>query len=412
MRTLDDLLRHNDGRLNGRRVLVRSDLNVPIADDGSGPRVADDGRIRASLPVLTRLLDHGARVIVAAHLGRPKGEPDPRYSLGPVADRLAQLLGQRVEFALDTVDESARILSGELNDGELLLLENVRFNAGETSKDKTERRQFARCLAFLTGGEDDGGAFVADAFGAVHRKHASVYDVAKVLPHYCGDLVRDELTVLRRLTGATEPVARPYVVVLGGSKVSDKLAVIESLLPKVDRLLVGGGMCFTFLAAQGHQVGDSLLEADQIDNCKRFLAEAGDKIVLPTDIVVAAEVSANAPTEIVAADAIPSGGKGLDIGPESVKAFAAALSDAATVFWNGPMGVFEVAPFAAGTKGVAEAVAGVNGLSVVGGGDSAAAVRALGIAEHSFGHISTGGGASLEFLEGKELPGVAVLEEV
>ncbi len=405
MRTIDDLLRHNGGKLNGRRVLVRSDLNVPIRDG----QVTDDLRVRASLPVLMKLLDHGARVIVAAHLGRPKGEPDPRYSLGPVADRLAQLMGMPVEFALDTVGHSARMLAGELKDGELLLLENVRFNPGETSKDDAERTEFARCLAFLTGDEDDGGAFVADAFGAVHRKHASVYDVAKLLPHYCGTLVADELSVLRRLT---TDAARPYVVVLGGSKVSDKLAVIESLLPKVDRLLVGGGMCFTFLAAQGHEVGDSLLEPDQIENCKRFLAEAGDKIVLPPDIVVAAEVADDAPTEIVAADAIPSGGKGLDIGPESVKEFTAALSGAATVFWNGPMGVFEVAPFAAGTKGVAEAVAAVDGLSVVGGGDSAAAVRALGLDKNAFGHISTGGGASLEYLEGKELPGVAVLEEV
>jgi phosphoglycerate kinase len=324
-----------------------------------------------------------------------------------VADRLAQLLGRPVEFALDTVGESARLLAGDLKDGELLLLENVRFNPGETSKDDAERHHFARCLEFLTGGEDDGGAFVQDAFGAVHRKHASVYDIAALLPHYCGDLVRDELTVLKQLTG--DP-ARPYVVVLGGSKVSDKLAVIESLLPRVDRLLVGGGMCFTFLAAQGQEVGDSLLEADQIDNCRRFLEEAGEKIVLPSDVVVAGEVSADAPTQVVAADAIPPGGKGLDIGPDSVKAFAAALTDAKTVFWNGPMGVFEVAPFAAGTKGIAEAVAATSGLSVVGGGDSAAAVRALGLDANAFGHISTGGGASLEYLEGKELPGVAVLE--
>ncbi|HET8583917.1 MAG TPA: phosphoglycerate kinase, partial [Jatrophihabitans sp.] len=353
MRTLDDLIKVG---VQGRRVLVRSDLNVPI----KGGRVSDDGRVRASLPVLTRLLDHGARVIVAAHLGRPKGEPEPTYSLGPVADRLAQLLGRPVEFALDTVGQSARLLAAELKDGELLLLENVRFNPGETSKDDKERAEFARCLAFLTGGDDDGGAFVEDAFGAVHRKHASVYDIAKLLPHYCGDLVRDELGVLKRLTGDPD---RPYAVVLGGSKVSDKLAVIEALLPKVDRLLVGGGMCFTFLAAQGHEVGDSLLEADQIENCRRFLAEAGDKIVLPTDVVVAAEVSADAPTQTVAATEIPPGGKGLDIGPESVRAFAAALKDARTVFWNGPMGVFEVAPFAAGTRGVAEAVAAVDGLS-------------------------------------------------
>jgi phosphoglycerate kinase len=402
MRTLDDLIKRG---VEGRRILVRSDLNVPITDG----RITDDGRIRASLPTLFRLLDKKARVIVTAHLGRPKGAPDPAYSLRLVADRLAQLLGQPVEFALDTVGESARLTADALNEGELLLLENVRFNAAETSKDDAERAEFARGLAMLTGGEDDGGAFVEDAFGAVHRKHASVYDVAKLLPHYGGDLVRDELTVLDQLT---KDPKRPYVVVLGGSKVSDKLAVIESLLPKVDRLLVGGGMCFTFLAAQGHEVGDSLLEPDQIDNCKRFLDESGDKIVLPSDIVVAPEVSADTKTQTVAATEIPAGQKGLDIGPESVRTFAAALADAQTVFWNGPMGVFELAPFAAGTKGVAEAVAAAPGLSVVGGGDSAAAVRALGLDVNAFGHISTGGGASLEYLEGKELPGVAVLEEV
>jgi phosphoglycerate kinase len=402
VKTLDDLIKVG---VKDRRILVRSDLNVPIKDG----KVADDGRIRASLPVLTRLLDHDAQVIVAAHLGRPKGAPDDAYTLRPVADRLAQLLGRPVEFALDTVGESARLLAGDLKNGELVLLENVRFNPGETSKDDAERHAFARCLELLTGGEDDGGAFVNDAFGAVHRKHASVYDIAKTLPHYCGDLVRDELTVLTQLTG--DP-ARPYVVVLGGSKVSDKLAVIESLLPKVDRLLVGGGMCFTFLAAQGHEVGDSLLERDQIENCKKFLDESGEKIVLPTDVVIADELTDDAETQIVAADAIPAGMKGLDIGPASVEAFAAALADARTVFWNGPMGVFELAPFAAGTKGVAEAVAATKGLSVVGGGDSAAAVRKLGLDVNAFGHISTGGGASLEYLEGKELPGVAVLEEV
>lgn len=402
MRTLDDLLRHG---VTGRRILVRSDLNVPL-NDGA---VADDGRIRASLPVLTRLLDHGARVIVAAHLGRPKGQPEPAWSLHPVADRLAQLLGRPVEFALDTVGESARLLAGELEDGELLLLENVRFNPGETSKDAAERLAFARRLALLTGGEDEGGAFVEDAFGAVHRAHASVYDVATLLPHYCGDLVRDELAVLRRL-GAQ--AARPYAVVLGGSKVSDKLAVITALLPSVDRLLVGGGMCFTFLAAQGHEVGRSLLERDQVETCRRLLADAGEKIVLPLDVVVAPEVAAGAPATTVAADAIPPDQFGLDIGPESVAAFAAALAEARTVFWNGPMGVFELAPFAAGTRGVAEAVARVDGLSVVGGGDSAAAVRALGLEATDYGHISTGGGASLEFLEGKTLPGIAVLDEV
>jgi phosphoglycerate kinase len=405
LRTLDELFLRG---VKGRRILVRCDLNVPLSKDPT-PVVTDDGRIRASLPVLTTLLDAGARVIVAAHLGRPAGAPEPKYSLRPVADRLAQLLGRPVEFALDTVGESARILAEGLGDGELLLLENVRFNAGETSKDDAERLEFATGLAQLTGGEDEGGAFVEDAFGAVHRKHASVYDVATLLPHYCGNLVRDELAVLRQLTGEPE---RPYVVVLGGSKVSDKLAVINSLLPKVDRLLVGGGMCFTFLAALGNEVGDSLLEADRIEDCKQLLAHSGHKIVLPSDIVVAAEIADDAATQTVAAHAIPAGQKGLDIGPDSVAEFARALDGARTVFWNGPMGVFEVAPFAAGTRGVAEAVAATKGLSVVGGGDSAAAVRALELDENSFGHISTGGGASLEFLEGKALPGVDVLERV
>jgi phosphoglycerate kinase len=403
MRTVDDLVRVG---VRGRRILVRSDLNVPLAYDDDRARVTDDGRVRASLPVLTKLLDHGARVIVAAHLGRPKGEPDLRYSLSPVADRLAALLGRPVDFALDTVGESARLLASDLDDGDLLLLENVRFNAEETSKHKAERQSFARCLALLTGGEDEGGAYVDDAFGAVHRKHASVYDVAKLLPHYCGDLVRDEVGVLRQLTG--EP-KRPYVVVLGGSKVSDKLAVIESLLPKVDSLLVGGGMCFTFLKAQGLEVGDSLLEEDFVDTCRHLLERSEGKIGLPPDIVVATELTDDAQTQVVAADAIPPGTKGLDIGPAAVAAFSAVLADAQTVFWNGPMGVFEVAPFAAGTKGVAEAVAACPGLSVVGGGDSAAAVRVLGLDAGSFSHISTGGGASLEYLEGKTLPGVAVL---
>ena len=407
MRTVDDLIKVG---VAGRRVLVRSDLNVPIttADDGTRT-VGDDGRIRASLPVLGKLLSAGARVIVAAHLGRPKGAPEEKYSLSPVADRLSALLGSPVEFALDTVGESARLMADGLADGQLLLLENVRFNPGETAKSEADRAEFAEALALLTGGEDGGGAYVDDAFGAVHRAHASVYDVAKLLPHYCGDLVRDELDVLRKLTG--EDVARPYVVVLGGSKVSDKLAVIQSLLPKVDRLLVGGGMCFTFLKAQGHEVGDSLLETDQIDVCRELLASAGDKIVLPTDIVVSADFSDDAETSVVAASAIPDGQKGLDIGPDSVRAFAEVLGTATTVFWNGPMGVFELAPFAAGTRGVAEAVTGAAGLTVVGGGDSAAAVRALGIDENRFGHISTGGGASLEYLEGKSLPGVEVLAE-
>ena len=400
MRTLHDLIRIG---VKGRRVLLRSDLNVPLDEAG---RVTDDGRIRAALPVICKLLDHGARVIVVAHLGRPKGAPEDRYSLRPVADRLAQLLGRPVDFALDTVGESARLMSNELRDGEVLLLENVRFNPGETSKDDAERKAFARALALLTGGEEEGGAYVDDAFGAVHRKHASVYDVADLLPHYVGDLVRDEVRVLAQLTGQPD---RPYVVVLGGSKVSDKLGVIDALLPKVDRLLVGGGMCFTFLAAQGHGVGDSLLEADQIETCERLLAQAPEKIVLPTDVVVANQVAADAESDVVAAESIPADLKGLDIGPETVKAFAEHLADARTVFWNGPMGVFEVAPFAAGTKGVAEAVAASPGMTVVGGGDSAAAVRILGLDAEAFTHISTGGGASLEYLEGKRLPGVKVL---
>ncbi|HEY3737725.1 MAG TPA: phosphoglycerate kinase [Jatrophihabitans sp.] len=405
MRTLDDLIKVG---VAGRRVLVRSDLNVPLKDGA----VTDDGRIRASLPVITRLVDAGARVIVSAHLGRPRtffgqGEPDPKDTLRPVADRLAQLLGQPVEFALDTVGESARLLADGLQDGQVLLLENVRFNAGETSKDDSERAEFADALATLAGGPEE-GAFVEDAFGAVHRKHTSVYDVARILPHYVGDLVRDELAVLSRLTGDTQ---RPYAVVLGGSKVSDKLAVINSLLPKVDRLLVGGGMCFTFLKAQGYEVGTSLLEDDQVEICRQLLAGSGDKIVLPSDVVVAPAFAADATPTIVSAEAIPADQMGLDIGPESVAAFAAALAGAKTVFWNGPMGVFEFPAFAAGTKGVAKAVAAIDGLSVVGGGDSAAAVRALGLDESSFGHISTGGGASLEYLEGKTLPGVAVLDE-
>lgn len=411
MRTVDDLLRVG---VAGRRVLVRCDLNVPLTKptaEGEQPEVADDGRIRASLPVLVKLLGQGARVIVAAHLGRPKGQPEEKYSLRPVADRLAALLGTPVEFALDTVGTSARLMAEGLQDGQLLLLENVRFNAGETSKDEGERVAFAEALALLTGGEDEGGAYVDDAFGAVHRAHASVYDIARLLPHYGGDLVSREVDVLRRLTGAAGEVERPYVVVLGGSKVSDKLAVIEALLPKVDRLLVGGGMCFTFLKAQGYEVGDSLLEDDQVETCRRLLTVAGDKIVLPTDVVVSADISDDAATEVVAAQAIPAGQKGLDIGPDSVRLFSGILADATTVFWNGPMGVFEVRPFAAGTWGVAEAVTSASGLTVVGGGDSAAAVRALGIDETRFGHISTGGGASLEYLEGKNLPGLAVLEE-
>lgn len=386
------------GDLRGRRVLVRSDLNVPL----DGGRITDDGRVRASVPTIKALADAGARVVVTAHLGRPKGAADPKYSLAPVAQRLTELLGRQVVAAADVVGESARSAVDSLGDGDVALLENVRFEAAETSKDDAERGAFADRLAAFA------DAYVDDAFGAVHRRHASVYDVAQRLPHAAGGLVLGEVDVLRRLTGSPE---RPYVVVLGGSKVSDKLAVIEALLPKVDRLLVGGGMCFTFLKAQGHDVGGSLLEADQVDTCRRLLAENPDKIVLPVDVVVAGEVSADATTRVVDASAIPADQKGLDVGPATVARFADALGGARTVFWNGPMGVFEVPPFAAGTKGVAEAVAEVDGLSVVGGGDSAAAVRALGLDEAAFGHISTGGGASLEYLEGRTLPGLSVLED-
>jgi phosphoglycerate kinase len=394
VRTLDDLLA--DG-VAGRVVLVRADLNVPL----DGDRITDDGRIRASLPTLRRLAEGGARIVVLAHLGRPKGGPDPRYSLAPVAARLGELLGAGV--ALAELGGKARSEVDALTEGGVLVLENIRFDPRETAKDDAERAALARELAALAGAD---GAFVSDGFGVVHRKQASVVDVARELPAYAGDLVVAEVGVLRRLTG--EPL-RPYVVVLGGSKVSDKLAVIEALLPKVDTLLVGGGMCFTFLAAQGHRVGDSLLEPPQIDACREFLGSG--KVVLPVDVVVADEVSAAAPSRIVPADAIPDGWKGLDIGPATAAAFGQVLTGAETVFWNGPMGVFELAPFAKGTRKVAETILASGAFSVVGGGDSAAAVRALGLPENGFSHISTGGGASLEFLEGEALPGIAVLEE-
>jgi phosphoglycerate kinase len=397
MRSLDDLLAEG---VSGRRVFLRADLNVPL--DKNSRAITDDGRIRASLPTLQALRDAGARVIVAAHLGRPKGAPDPQYSLGPVAARLGQLLGGAVPLAADVAGDDAIAKANALGDGDVLVLENVRFEAGETSKDDAERGELADRFAALA------DVYVDDAFGAVHRKHASVYDVALRLPHYAGRLVARELDVLRRLTSDPE---RPYVVVLGGSKVSDKLAVIEALLPKVDRLLVGGGMCFTFLAAQGHEVGKSLLEADQVDTCRRLLADAGDRIVLPVDVVCAPEFSADAPTTTVPADGIPADQLGLDVGPRTVELFAREIAAARTVFWNGPMGVFELAPFAEGTRGVADAVSSVEGLSVVGGGDSAAAVRQLGLDESAFAHISTGGGASLEYLEGRPLPGLTVLED-
>ena len=389
------------GDLRGKRVLVRSDLNVPL----DGQRITDDGRIRASVPTLRRLVDAGARVVVTAHLGRPKGAPDPQYSLRPVAARLGELLGAVVAFAEDTVGDSARATVDALGDGQVAVLENVRFNEGETSKDDAVRGAFADRLAALA------DVFVSDGFGVVHRKQASVYDVAQRLPHAMGGLVATEIAVLRRLT---EDPERPYVVVLGGSKVSDKLGVIDNLLGKADRLLIGGGMVFTFLAAQGHEVGKSLLEADQLDTCRAYLQraeESGVTILLPTDVVVAPEFKADSPATVVPADRIPADQLGLDIGPESARAFAAALADARTVFWNGPMGVFEFDAFADGTRAVAEALTRIDGLSVVGGGDSAAAVRTLGFDEAAFGHISTGGGASLEYLEGKRLPGIDVLSD-
>jgi phosphoglycerate kinase len=402
MRSLDDLLAEG---VSGRRVFLRADLNVPLdkarLSEGAAA-ITDDGRIRASLPTVQALRDAGARIVVAAHLGRPKGAPDPQFSLAPVAARLGELLGVTVPLAADVAGDDARAKAAALGDGDVLLLENVRFEAAETSKDDAERGELADRLASLA------DVFVDDAFGAVHRKHASVYDVAERLPHYAGRLVARELEVLERLT--TDP-DRPYVVVLGGSKVSDKLAVIEALLPKVDRLLVGGGMCFTFLAAQGHGVGASLLEADQVDTCSRLLAAAGDRIVLPVDVVCADRFAADAEVRVVTADAIPDDLMGLDVGPRTVEVFGSELANARTVFWNGPMGVFELAPFQDGTRGVAQAVGAIDGLSVVGGGDSAAAVRQLGLDERAYGHISTGGGASLEYLEGRELPGLAVLAD-
>ncbi|GAA4881178.1 phosphoglycerate kinase [Pseudonocardia benzenivorans] len=391
MKTLDDLL---DEGVEGRTVLVRSDLNVPL----DGDRITDDGRIRASVPTISELSGAGAIVVITAHLGRPKGGPDPALSLAPVASRLSELLGAPVKLVpLDAVPNMAA--------GDVVLVENIRFDPRETSKDDDERAGLADELVAIAG---DDGAFVSDGFGVVHRKQASVYDVAQDLPSYAGGLVQAEVEVLRRLT---EDPARPYSVVLGGSKVSDKLAVIEALLPRVDSLLVGGGMCFTFLAAQGYGVGASLLESDQIGNARKLL-ESG-KILLPVDVVVADRFAADAQVRTVAVDAIPDGWLGLDVGPDTVAAFGEALSGARTVFWNGPMGVFEMAPFAEGTRGVAQAIVdatAAGAFSVVGGGDSAAAVRAVGLPEDGFSHISTGGGASLEYLEGKALPGLSVLD--
>jgi phosphoglycerate kinase len=401
MRKLSDL-----PNLDGKRVIIRCDLNVPL----DGTRITDDGRIVASVPTIKYLVDQGAKVVVISHLGRPEGAPEAKYSLEPAAKRLGELLGQPVFFASDTVGSEARGAVRALARGGVVVLENLRFNPGETSKDEAEREAFAAKLA------DFGDVFISDGFGVVHRKQASVYELAKMLPSAVGLLIEKELDVLTRLTSTPE---RPYTVVLGGSKVSDKLGVIDHLLPTVDKLLVGGGMVFTFLAAQGHKVGASLLEVDQIDTCVEYLkraAELGIEVILPTDIVVASKFGADAEVAVTAADAIESSpfgekGLGLDIGPESAVRFAAEIASSKTVFWNGPMGVFEIDKFANGTRAVAKALTEMQGLSVVGGGDSAAAVRILGFSDDQFGHISTGGGASLEFLEGKKLPGIEVLND-
>ena len=400
--TLEDLLAEG---VSGRGVLVRSDLNVPLDDDGN---ITDAGRITASVPTLKALLEAGAKVVVTAHLGRPKDGPDPKYSLAPVAAALGEQLGRHVQLAGDVVGTDALARAEGLTDGDILLLENIRFDKRETSKDDGERLALARQLAELVW---PGGAFVSDGFGVVHRKQASVYDVATLLPHYAGTLVADEIKVLKQLTSSTE---RPYAVVLGGSKVSDKLGVIESLATKADSIVIGGGMCFTFLAAQGYSVGKSLLEEVMVDTCRKLLDTYHDVLRLPVDIVVTEKFEADSPPQTVAANEIPNDLMGLDIGPGSVKRFTTLLSNAKTVFWNGPMGVFEFPAYAEGTRGVAEAIVKATGkgaFSVVGGGDSAAAVRALKIPEDAFSHISTGGGASLEYLEGKSLPGIEVLGE-
>ena len=403
MKTIDELL--GEG-VEGKRVFVRADLNVPL----DGTTITDDGRIRAVVPTVKALADAGARVVVASHLGRPKGAPDPAFSLAPAAARLGELLGTEVAFATDTVGESARATVAGLADGRVAVIENLRFNAGETSKDDAERDAFAGQLAALA------DVYVGDGFGAVHRKHASVYDLPGKLPHAAGYLITTEVGVLKKLT---EDVRRPYAVVLGGATVSDKLGVIDHLLEKADRILVGGGMAYTFLKAQGHEVGISLLQEDQIPAVKEYLARAADKgveFVLPVDVLISTEfpdlkTKAPAHPTTVAADAIPADQEGLDIGPETRKLYASKLADAATVFWNGPMGVFEHPDYAEGTRAVAQALVDSPAFSVVGGGDSAAAVRILGFDENAFGHISTGGGASLEYLEGKQLPGLVALED-
>jgi phosphoglycerate kinase len=391
-------------------VLVRADLNVPLDFSGQQGVITDPGRISASVPTLKALVEAGAKVVVTAHLGRPKGEPDPKLSLAPVARALSEQLGQHVQLAGDVVGADALARAEGLTDGDVLLLENIRFDPRETSKDDRERLALARQLSELVCGADgSAGAFVSDGFGVVHRKQASVYDVATLLPHYAGKLVAAEVSVLEQLTTSTQ---RPYAVVLGGSKVSDKLGVIEQLATKADSIVIGGGMCFTFLAASGLSVGTSLLESEMIDTCRRLLDTYADVLHLPVDIVVAEKFAADSPSEMVPSDRIPEDQMGLDIGPESVRRFTTLLSNAKTIFWNGPMGVFEFPAFAAGTKGVAEAIVvatGKGAFSVVGGGDSAAAVRGLGLPEGSVSHISTGGGASLEYLEGKTLPGLEIL---
>ncbi|MGV9428883.1 phosphoglycerate kinase [Streptomyces sp. NPDC003656] len=403
MKTIDELLA--DG-VSGKRVFVRADLNVPLADG----TITDDGRIRAVLPTVKALADAGAKVVVASHLGRPKGAPDPAFSLLPAAERLGELLGAPVAFAQDTVGPAAHAAVDGLEPGQVAVIENLRFNPGETSKDDAERAEFADRLAALA------DVYVGDGFGAVHRKHASVYDLPARLPHYAGYLIAQEVGVLKKLT---DDVKRPYVVVLGGAKVSDKLAVIDQLLGKADRLLIGGGMAYTFLKAQGHEVGISLLQEDQIPTVKEYMQRAeknGVELVLPVDVLVSPEfpdLKTKAPAQytVVDADKIPADQEGLDIGPKTRELYASKLADAETVFWNGPMGVFEHPDYAEGTKAVAQALVDSDGFTVVGGGDSAAAVRTLGFDENAFGHISTGGGASLEYLEGKTLPGLAALED-
>ena len=403
MKTIDELLAEG---VVGKRVFVRADLNVPL----DGTTITDDGRIRAVQPTVKALADAGARVIVASHLGRPKGAPDPAFSLGPAAARLGELLGTDVQFATDTVGESAKSVAAGLADGQVAVIENLRFNAGETSKDDAERGAFADELATLA------DLYVGDGFGAVHRKHASVFDLPARLPHAAGYLIATEVGVLKKLT---DEVKRPYAVVLGGAKVSDKLGVIDHLLEKADRILIGGGMAYTFLKALGHEVGISLLQEDQVPVVTEYMERAkakGVEFVLPVDVLISTEfpdlkTKAPANPSTVAADAIPADQEGLDIGPETRKLYAAKLADAETVFWNGPMGVFEHPDYAEGTKAVAQALLDSPAFTVVGGGDSAAAVRLLGFDENAFGHISTGGGASLEYLEGKTLPGLAALED-